>query len=404
MASIEKRKRTRPDGSTYTRHRVRWRDADGHERSETFKTRPAAVAFHARLELADATGQPLEDRDADEPAVALTLEAWTERWLDLIAGRCAAGEISPKTAEGYEQRVRVHIVPRLGPLVLRDVTVGDVQEMLTALQVAGASPSTAAGIRRTLSKIFADAQAHELVDRNVAALAKAPRVTPKKVSVFTPDEMAKILTALVDVRLGRLFVFAALTGLRASELRGLRWGDVDLDAGTYTIVKGVHRVGPAGARVAPVGIVESNPKTEGSGTTTPMSPEAAEVLRQHRVAQTRERLAAPAWHDLGYVFTNVIGGPLEGRNVLRIWQKVLTDAGVAYRPDPKRPGRGLHELRRTFATRARESGAPVEYVQGLGRWSSPQVLLASYSATTDDGLRAAASAAAASILGASARG
>ena len=399
MASIEKRVRTRPDGTTYTRHRVRWRDPDGGERSETFKSKPAAVAFHARLELAEALGPQLDEPDATEPPAALTLEGWTERWLDLVAARCAAGEISPKTAEGYEIRVRVHIVPRLGAVPLRDLTVGDVQEALTAMQVAGASPSTAAGIRRTLSKVLSDAQAHELVDRNVAALAKAPRIPPKKPSVFTPDEMARILPALADVRLGRMFVFAALTGLRASELRGLRWVDVDLDAGAYTIVKGVHRVGAAAARVAPTGLVESRPKTDGSGSTTPMSPEAAEVLRQHRVAQTRERLAAPAWRDRGLVFTNVVGGPLEGRNVLRVWQSVLADVDVAYRPDPSRPGRGLHELRRTFATRAREAGADLELVQGLGRWSSAQVLLASYSGTTDDRLRAAASAAAASILG-----
>jgi integrase len=247
--------------------------------------------------------------------------------------------------------------------------------------------------------MLTDAQKHDLVDRNVAMLADAPRVSPRRPSTFTPEETARILAQLPHVRLGRMFLFVALTGLRASEARGLRWADVDLDAGTYTVVKGLHRVGAAGARVAPVGIVESHPKTDGSGETTPMSPAAAEVLREHRLDQHRERLAAPVWHDRGYVFTNKIGGALEPTTVRRVWIKVLADAGVTYRPDPARPGRGLHELRRTFATRLRDAGIPLEDVQALGRWSSSQVLLASYAGTSDVRLRAAAQAAADAILG-----
>lgn len=396
MASIQKRTRKRPDGSTYTRHIVRWRDPDGAPRSETFQTKPAATAFLARLELADATGQPLEEK---KPAPVLTFAAWSEQWLDIVAARTATGALAPKSAAGYETRVRVHLVPRLGDRPLRALTVGDVEDTLTDMQATGSAPATAAAVRRTLSKMLTDAQKRELVDRNVAALADAPAIATRTPSTFTADEMARIIAVLPTHRLGRMFLFAALTGLRASELRGLRWENVDLDVGTYTVVKGVHRLGPAAGRVAPVGLVESNPKTEGSGNSTPMSPAAVDVLREHRSAQLLERIAAPVWSDRGYVFSNVIGGALEPGNVLRIWKKLLKDAGVAYRPDTTRPGRGLHELRRTFATALRTAGIPVEDTARLGRWSSTQVLLASYAGTSDARLRAAAQAAADALVG-----
>lgn len=71
------------------------------------------------------------------------------------------------------------------------------------------------------------------------------------------------------------------------------------------------------------------------------------------------------------------------------WERLLGRAGVEYRNADGR-GRGLHELRRTFATRLRDAGVPLEDVQRLGRWASPQVLLASYAASSPDRLRAAA--------------
>ena len=72
--------------------------------------------------------------------------------------------------------------------------------------------------------------------------------------------------------------------------------------------------------------------------------------------------------------------------------------GVAYRtPDGR--GRGLHELRRTFATTLSNRGVPLEDVKRLGRWSSPQVLLKLYAASDEDRLRAAADEAADALGG-----
>lgn len=89
------------------------------------------------------------------------------------------------------------------------------------------------------------------------------------------------------------------------------------------------------------------------------------------------------------MFTTGIGTPLEGRNVARAWKALLDRAGVDAETADGR-GRGLHELRRTFATMLREAGVPLEEVQRLGRWASPQVLLDSYRATRDERLRGAA--------------
>jgi integrase len=92
------------------------------------------------------------------------------------------------------------------------------------------------------------------------------------------------------------------------------------------------------------------------------------------------------------VFTSTGGTPIEPSNLNQVWRRILRRADVQYEAQDGR-GRGLHELRRTFATRLRDIGVPLEDVQRLGRWSSPQVLLALYAASDTERLRSAADAA-----------
>lgn len=366
---------------------------DGTETSRTFSRQRTAEAFLARVELAEAQGEPIDPHSPTHKTI--TLGEWLERWLDRLKARVTAGTLAPRTAVAYESIVRNHLEPEFGDTPIDKITVGDVSAFLTALQAQGLTASTAVHVRACLSKVLTDAMRDELVERNVAQIAEPPKPRRKRPSAFTEEELRKIVLACVEDRLGMLFLFAMFTGLRSSELRGLRWQDVDLDGATYQIDAGLHRIPAVSARVVPqTGLVRSDPKTSGSGDQTPMSGASVQVLARQRDLQHAEREQAEVWHDSGYVFTSKIGTPLEPSLIRRHWRQLLERIGIEYRPDPERPGRGLHELRRTFATRLREAGVPIEDVQGLGRWSSPQVLLESYSAVSDDRLRAAAEIAA----------
>ncbi|MGH2760449.1 MAG: tyrosine-type recombinase/integrase [Actinomycetota bacterium] len=120
------------------------------------------------------------------------------------------------------------------------------------------------------------------------------------------------------------------------------------------------------------------------------------LLNEHHAKQSAERLRCPQpWPEMPadtYVFTTLIGTPLHPSNVSRAWRRILDRAGVPHRTPDGRP-RGMHELRRTFATRLRDRGVPVEDVQRLGRWASSKMLLEVYSASDGDRLRSAAEAA-----------
>lgn len=321
----------------------------------------------------------------------LSVSDWLDRWLDIVADSVQVGDLAPKTAAGYESHVRIHLKPRLGHIELRDLTPGQVADFMRALQATGKAAATAVRVRATLSRALSDAMRHELVPRNVAQIAKPPKVEKHEPSAFTRAEFRRIMKVLDGHRLRALFLLAVYTGLRASELRGLRWSNVDLDAGTYRVGRTLHRITKVAERVVGAsGLVEGKPKTEDSGKTLPMADQVVELLRQHRDQQSQERDGSPVpWPDEDNVFTTGIGTPLEPSNLNHLWQDILEEAQVSYHtPDGR--SRGLHELRRTFATRLRDRGVPLEDVQRLGRWSSPQMLLALYSASDDSRLRHAA--------------
>lgn len=154
------------------------------------------------------------------------------------------------------------------------------------------------------------------------------------------------------------------------------------------------RITAAAARVVSrTGLVTSDPKTEASSTQIPLADAAVSLLHLQHQHQQAEREAAHVWRDTGHVFTTTIGTP---PRTLRRQPRMAAPRRRRRRrlPHPRRQGRGLHELRRSFTTLLRALGAPLEDVQALGRWASPQVLLGHYTATTVDRLRDVANAAA----------
>lgn len=319
-----------------------------------------------------------------------------ETWIGVVRARVEAGKLAPRTAEGYERQVRLRLVPMLGHVQLRKLTPGVVEDALGKLQAQGLAPWTIRATRTALSRALRDAVRDGLVDRNVARLVDPPPLEQRHPSAFTVEEFGRIAKACADDRLGRFFLFVAFTGARRSEALGLEWRDVDLDDETWQVRETLHHVPKAAERATGrTGLVHGAPKTEASGDPVPLSRQAVALLREHHRAQTAERLRFPEpWPyepEETPVFASKVGTPLHPSNVSRAWPKLLERADVPREAPDGRP-RGLHELRRTFATRLRDAGIPLEDVQRLGRWTSSETLLRLYAGSDAQRLRRAADA------------
>jgi integrase len=131
-------------------------------------------------------------------------------------------------------------------------------------------------------------------------------------------------------------VLAIHTGLRQGELLGLKWDDVDLEAGTLQVRRTLT--------TTKGGLVLSAPKTKGSRRAVKLSQTAVSALRGHLERQLGEiDRAGSSWLKNGLLFASETGEPLERRYVTKYqFKKLLKRAGL---PDVR-----FHDLRHTCAT------------------------------------------------------
>jgi integrase len=174
-----------------------------------------------------------------------------------------------------------------------------------------------------------------MVSRNDATLVSPPRVQQTEIEPFTPVQAKQFLAAIKGNRLEALYSVAVALGLRRGEALGLRWQDVDLDAGTLTVRVTLQRVS------GKLQLVE--PKTSRSRRTITLPQITIKALRTHKTRQLEERLAAgEQWLETGMIFTSTIGTPLEPRNLNRQFTKLLEQLGL--------PHMRFHDLRHTCAS------------------------------------------------------
>ena len=140
-------------------------------------------------------------------------------------------------------------------------------------------------------------------------------------------------------------------GTRKGELLGLRWDDVDLEAGTLTVRRTLSET--------KIGHLFEAPKN-GKGRNIKLTVRAKNALKRHRKAQLEERMRlAKLREDHGLIFPNQIGKPMSARNLTaRSFKSILERAGLS-------PSVRLHDLRHTCATLLLKKGQHPKFVQEL---------------------------------------
>jgi integrase len=225
-------------------------------------------------------------------------------------------------------------VPLIGAVKLAQLTVPVVREFEDRLRT-DRSPALARKVLVSLSSILADAQERGLVAQNVAHSLRARRHGKSHtdtrqrrrlkagVDIPTPDEIRHLTGPARPLLLTAIF-----TGLRASELRGLRWADLDLKRGELHVHQRADRYGTIG-----------RPKPAAGERTIPLLPMVANALREWK-------LACPA-HDL--VFPARRGRAVSYTVVRSVWHPIQVAAGVVDKEGrAKYPG--LHALRHFYAS------------------------------------------------------
>lgn len=301
MASV--RKRTLPpakDGSVKTVWLVDYRDGAGNRRAKQFPRRKDADAWLTQAAWEVSRGVHTADSQS------VTVKEAADLWIKAAE----ANDRERGTIDQYRQLRDLHIVPLIGAEKLSRLSQPKIEKFRDDL-LATRSRVMAGKAVRALSRILGEAQRRGLIAQNVARDVKVARSSRDKPKAVIPTKAE--LKALIEQAEGlmrSLAMVAIFVGLRASELRGLRWADVDLKGKTITVAQRADKYCQLGP-----------PKSEAGYRTIPIGEALVQDLRVWK-------LQCPTG-DLGLVFPNSEGGVMDYSHLMkRRFNPLQIKAGV----------------------------------------------------------------------------
>ena len=296
----------------------------------------------------------------------ITVGDWLLVWLKDYK----LGDVKQKSYQGYEINVRVHLLPSLKHIKLRELRRHHVERLLKDKVKAGLSKNTVLYIRRTLHNALNQAIAIELIAHNVAHGVKVQSDKKKERRILKLQEQEALLKALEGEDRGFMVELALFSGLRCGELLALRWSDFDKDAKTISVRQTVQRLYGADGKTS---LVIDTPKTETSKRTIPLLGDLADKLLRHHKKQLKVReLAGDMWENhYNLIFCTEIGRPIDSSNFSSFLSAMSIKAGI----DRVR----AHDLRHAFATRALEQGIDLKVVSDVLGHSGIQITADIYS-------------------------
>lgn len=392
--SLRERTWTTKSGEAKSAYIIDYYTQTGKRHIKTFAKKKDAQAFEAKTRI-EVNGH-VHVADSETVTIAEAGKFWLKS--------CDGFERS--TINQYTQHLNLHIVPFIGKRKLTEVTVPFVRQFMDTLREEGRSDAMLRNVRISLGAILSDAQERGLVvlnavkemSRNKKGRAKAKERHKEQIQVGVDIPTPQEVSAILAHAQGRVRVFlmtAVFTGMRASELRGLRWSDVDLAKAEVTVRQRADAFQEIGS-----------PKSKKGRRTIPLITALVNALREWQSECPKG--------DLGLVFPNTEGNIEWHANIVKRWLHpaleaagVVTDTGVVDKDGKPIMGAkytGLHALRHFYASwcinRPEDGGLglPAKVVQTRMGHSSIVVTLDTYGHLFPKGDDTAAMDAAASAL------
>jgi len=328
------------------------------------------------------------DEGTWRPEKPLTVRELLEtHWLPAQKSR----QLRPSTIAQYEQVIRTWLVPNIGGVKVPALTPKLVTDLVDTLRTQkssagrkGLSPRSAQLAVGVLKSACSWALQNGYLSRNPLAGVQRPRGSTTAMSCWNADEARTFLNATRDDRLAWAWGLLLTRGLRRGEVCGLRWADVDLEAGVVNIIR---------TRIVVDGKpAESTPKTKSGSRSIPLDPLLVELLIAHAARQAIERgIAGDAYEDDGWLFCDELGSPYYPDSLSTWFDRKVKELAL--------PRIRLHDTRHTAASLMLASGVPVKVVSEMLGHASPTITLAVYAHVLPGMAHEAGAALSASLLG-----
>jgi integrase len=292
------------------------------------------------------------------PGRVATFEEFLERWKAEILTKQKAS-----SARAVKSHLRCYLLPQLGKLRLESFGVENQQTFISRIAEKGVSRKTVLNVLGTLSSILSTARnwGYTCQEIDLEKLKLPPRGARYEAPHFTVDQLRRILS-IAEEPWRTMFCILTMDGLRAGEVLGLQWGDIDLDRRLLHV-----------RRTAWNGQIQTA-KSETSETALPIPAVLATILKEYRAK----------WqpNPQGFLFVTRNGRPPSSNKVVqyRLWT-ILDALGI--------PRCGLHAFRHTHTALLLDSGATPKVTQRQLRHSDARTTLEIYGHVVGDADREA---------------
>jgi integrase len=308
--------------------------------------------------------------------------------LDWWPKHCQRKQLRPSAVYTGDVIIRKRLIPALGPKRLDKLDERAIDTAVHHWQQHGYKPRTIKNTLTILNEACHHARRMRLIGRNPVTDVDRPAIRAKQEPQWTPEQARTFLDALARERYRALYVLALATGLRRAELLGLRWSDLDLDAGVLYVRQAIVDVN---GKLTP-----GEPKTDAGERDARLEPPVVQLLHEHRAKQLRERLRARSrWEGAGdrgeLVFSTPLGKPMHPSSVYRALQRIIKRNGL--------PPIGLHGLRRTWSSIAHDGTRDILAVAKAAGHAHPETTVRHYARANDDAAARVATAVAKTLFG-----
>ena len=284
-----------------------------------------------------------------------------QRWMETYV----ATNTTLRTQHGYRGYINRYIASTIGNVALQSLTARHIQRMYAGMLERDLSATMVVQLHRILREALSHAIKWGLLNRNVTDAVTTPRLQRQEMEMWDADTINEFLEQASTSKFRDVHHLAVLTGLRRSEICGLKWENVDLIAGRLAVVATLQRI-------TGKGLVEGQPKTARSRRSIALSPVAVSVLHGVRGQQMEQQLEArDVWQNLGYVFTQADGTPIAPDMISKDFCAIVRKTGL--------PHLTFHGLRHAHATLMLTSGVHLKVVSERLGHSSIAVTADTYS-------------------------
>jgi len=292
-------------------------------------------------------------------------------WLD----ETHQHQIAYSTYRRYRSLAVHHIIPALGSFEIRKLNSQMITNVLVHMKSIGQSVRSQQQARALLAVALDEAQSLNFITINPVRNVRNPQGVGKVLTPLKIEEVRRLLKTYQGTFLSARLHIALVCGLRQGEALGLRWKDLDLEAGTLTVSTQIQVI-EGESRFTRL-------KTNRSYRTLVLTSETIDSLRLHQgLINDQKAQHSNSWNELDLVFPDLHGAPRSSHTDYNDWQKALKLCGI--------PHHRLHDARHTAATLLYSQGVGIETISRTLGHSSSAITSRLYVHTSEEPLRHAA--------------